>query len=77
MPVMMGTVNGKIYRQPAPVDPPKPRRGWLPFDSWEAALIEKWKRENISDEWIALWTMRPVRQIARFNPTRPNGRRHG
>lgn len=46
------------------------------FDLWEAELIEKWKRDGKGDDEIAYETFRPVRQIERYDPVRPNGRRN-
>ena len=71
MPIIRGTVAGRIHR---------PRisarcRHWVPFDIWEAELVERWTAEGVGVETIARRLMRPVAQITTFDPVRPNGRR--
>ena len=50
-------------------------RTGMRFDFWEADLVEGWKRGGVGDEEIARRTFRSVREISRFDPVRPNGRR--
>ena len=65
------TVAGRIH----PSLSPRAERWWIPFDFWEAELVILWKKARLGDERIALRLMRPVEQITRFDPLRPNGRR--
>ena len=78
VPQIMGTVAGRshgVIRDATTVDAGPHRRSWMPFDFWEAALIERWKAEGVGCEEIARRTMRTARQIEEFDPVRPNGRR--
>ena len=76
MPVVRGTVAGRIHnpvRCKARVVPSC--RGWLKFDEWERQLVIRWMRDGLGVEEVARRLMRPVAQIVRFDPVRPNGRR--
>ena len=79
MPRYYGMVDGRnhgVIRDAK--EPPAIRRACrdlMKFDTWEAELVERWKRQGVGDITIALRTMRPLSQIARFDPVRPNGRR--
>lgn len=76
MPRVMGTVAGRVHNHPAHrARVSSMCRWWLPFDLWEAELVEKWKQAGVGVETIAMRTMRPVSQIEMFDPQRPNGRR--
>ena len=79
MPRYYGMVDGRnhgvIRDAKEPPSIPWTCRGWMKFDTWEAELVEGWKRQGVGDITIALRTMRPLSQIARFDPVRPNGRR--
>ena len=80
MPVVIGTVAGRCHNirilKKAKYTRVSPKcRSGMKYDYWEATMIERWKREGVGDERIALRTMRSVREISRFDPVRPNGRR--
>lgn len=76
MPVIMGTVAGRIHNPEAVANANEraERRG-MPWDEWERELVARWRRRGVGVEKMALSLMRPVSEVVGFDPVRPNGRR--
>jgi hypothetical protein len=78
MPVIVGMVGGRVHgvqRDATETHVSPTARKTLPFDFWEAELVERWLAEGVGVEEVARRLMRPVSQIVGFDPVRPNGRR--